>query len=71
MDGRDKPAAASRRSVHADAGVDRFGQPHARPEVKIEADSRIAALRAFRELGLQPEEVEESRPLRPGLRAVS
>ena len=39
---------------------DRFGQPHARPEVMIERDSRLAFARLLRELALDvcaPDEV--------------
>lgn len=32
--------------------LDRFGSPHARPEIKIEHDSRILFSRLLRELGL-------------------
>ncbi len=42
--------------------TDRFGAPHARPEVKIESDSRIAFARLIRELALDVEEPGESRP---------
>lgn len=42
--------------------VDRFKQPHARPEVGIERDSRIAFARLVRELALDIEEPGESRP---------
>lgn len=41
---------------------DRFGQPHARPEVSIERDSRIAFARLLRELALDVSEPDESRP---------
>lgn len=45
---------------------DRFGQPHARPEVAIERDSRLAFARLIRELDLDLEP-PPSRP--PGLRS--
>ena len=41
---------------------DRFGQPCARPEVAIERDSRIAFARLLRELNLNVDEPEDSRP---------
>jgi terminase small subunit-like protein len=52
----------ARRAIaqHGATYVDRYGQPKARPEVGIERDSRIAAMRAFRELSLDgatPDEV--------------
>jgi phage terminase small subunit len=45
---------------------DRFGQPHARPEVGIERDSRIAFARLLRELALDIEgpSEESARPPR-------
>jgi phage terminase small subunit len=45
--------------------IDRWQQPHARPEVKIENDSRIAFARLVRELGLEAGQ-EPARP--PSLR---
>jgi P27 family predicted phage terminase small subunit len=43
---------------------DRFGQPHARPEVRIEAESRQAFARLMKELGLPDEESAYGRPAR-------
>jgi len=45
---------------------DRFGQPHARPEAKVENDSRTAFARLLRELALDVEAPEPPRP--PGIR---
>lgn len=56
--------AEQAREVLAKTGLtfdDRFGQPHARPEVAIERDSRIAFARLVRELGLDYE-VEDRAP---------
>jgi phage terminase small subunit len=39
-------------AVHGTTYVDRFGQPHARPEVKELHDASIRAMRAMRELSL-------------------
>ena len=41
---------------------DRFGQPHARPEIGIERDARLAFVRCLRELGLDVTEPNENRP---------
>jgi phage terminase small subunit len=38
---------------HGMVFADRFGQPHARPEIAIERDSRIGFCRCVRELGLE------------------
>jgi len=43
--------------------VDRFGQPHARPEAAIERDSRLAFARLVRELDLDTE--PPTSPTRP------
>ena len=45
--------------------VDRFGQPHARPEVDIESKARLAFARLVRELGL---DLAEPDPVRPPTR---
>lgn len=45
---------------------DRFGQPHARPEVAIERDSRLSFARLVRELRLDLSEPPES-PRPPSL----
>lgn len=47
--------------------TDRFGQPVSRPEVAIEKDSRIAFARLLRELDLDSEPMQESRP--PAMRS--
>lgn len=56
----------ARRQVTADGIVveDRFGQMRAHPAVGIERDSRIAYLRAVRELALETDEHGEPRPPR-------
>jgi len=49
----------------------RSGAPRARPEVAIERDARLAALRAFRELSLDGGPPPEARPPRIGTGARS
>lgn len=44
--------------------ADRFGQPHPRPEVSIERDSRIGFARLVRELNLDLDPPDEQRPPR-------
>ncbi len=46
--------------------TDRFGQPHARPEVAIERDSRLAFARLVRDLNLDAEHVPAVRAARRG-----
>ena len=41
---------------------DRFGSPHARPEIAIERDSRLAFARLVREIGMDVSTLNESRP---------
>ncbi len=65
--------AADARDALAQHGTtynDRFGSPRARPEVSIERDARLAALRAFRELMLDGAESDEVRPPRIGTGAL-
>lgn len=49
---------------HGVTYVDRFGCPHARPEVAMERDSRIAFARLLRELNLDVDSPAENRPPR-------
>jgi phage terminase small subunit len=41
---------------------DRFGSPHARPEIAIERDSRLAFARLIREIGLDVSTPTDTRP---------
>jgi P27 family predicted phage terminase small subunit len=54
-------------ATHGTIYTDRFGAPHPRPEVAIERDSRISFARLCRELDLDTEMAEASRP--PPLRS--
>jgi phage terminase small subunit len=57
--------AEQARQLLAEKGLtfdDRFEQPHARPEVAIERDSRIAFARLLRELCLDIDPPAERRP---------
>jgi hypothetical protein len=47
---------------HGMTYLDRFGAPHARPEIAIERDCRIAFARLVRELALDVSEPAEIRP---------
>lgn len=47
---------------HGMTYLDRFSAPHARPEVAIERDSRLAFARLVRELGLDVAPPADSRP---------
>jgi phage terminase small subunit len=42
--------------------ADRFGSPHARPEIAIERDSRLAFARLIREIGLDVSPPTDTRP---------
>jgi len=55
-------ASQARRALkrHGNTYDDRFGQPHARPEVAIERDSRASWLRLMGALDLPPEEAASS-----------
>ncbi len=50
---------------------DRFGVLRAHPAIGVERDSRLAALRAFRELALDGATPDEVRPPRAGSGAMS
>ena|SRR5436309_12041277 len=57
--------AVQARKIIARKGLtfrDRFGQPKPRPEVAIERDARIAFARLLRELDLDVDVPDESRP---------
>jgi len=65
---------AEAREVLASEGPyvrDRFGQVRAHPAVAVERDSRLAALRAFRELSLDRTAPDDVRPPRVGTGALS
>ena len=47
---------------------DRFDQPHARPEVAIERDSRLSFARLLREIDLDADALPDPRPPRRGRR---
>ena len=49
-------------AVHGLTFVDRFGSPHARPEVAVERDCKIGFARLVREIGLDLFQPDESRP---------
>jgi phage terminase small subunit len=51
---------------HGTTFIDRFAQPHPRPEVGIERDSRIAFARLIRELGFDVSNPESRPPRRDG-----
>ncbi|MFH1419621.1 MAG: P27 family phage terminase small subunit [Planctomycetota bacterium] len=46
---------------HGTTYIDRFQQPHSRPEVAVERDSRVAFARILRELALDVSEPAEHR----------
>jgi phage terminase small subunit len=54
-------------NTHGLTFVDRFGSPHARPEISIERDSRIGFARLLRELNLEVSPPHE--PRQPGRQA--
>ena len=56
---------------HGTTFTDRFGQPHARPEVGIERDSRLGFARLIRELDLDVQEPTPGRSRPPALRSNS
>ncbi len=54
---------------HGVTFTDRFGSPRARPEVTIERDSRLAAVRCFRELALDGDVGDARMPRTNGARS--